>query len=138
MTTKIDRDAWVIVYLAGGMKSGWQDKVIEACKHPHIQFLDPRSHGLTDEDDYTAWDLWAVRQCDYIFGYLEKDNPGGHGLMLEFGAALDATHTRIFVEDEGDERTRFYGMVRAVSHKNFVGFDAGLAYLKERLQEIVE
>lgn len=138
MTIKIDKDAWVIVYLAGGMKSNWQDKVIEACQHKRIQFLDPRSHGLTDEREYTAWDLWAVRQADYVFGYLEKDNPGGHGLMVEFGYGVDAMHELIFVEDEGDERTRFYGMVRSISGESFVGFDRGLAYLKAELEKIVE
>jgi len=134
LTTKIDRDAWVIVYLAGGMKSGWQDKVIEACKHPRIQFLDPRSHGLTDEKDYTEWDLWAVKQSDYMFGYLEKDNPGGHGLMLEFGYGIGAFQTQIFVEDEDDPRTRFFGMARHISTHTFVGFDKGLECLQQLLK----
>lgn len=134
----IDRKAWVIVYLAGGMKSGWQDKVIEECQHKRIQFLDPRSHGLENEKDYTDWDLWAVDQADYVFGYLEKGNPGGHGLMLEFGYGIGAGRKLIFVEDPDDDRTRFYGMVRSISHKSFIGFEHGLAYLKSRLKEHVK
>ena len=134
MTTKINGEAWVIVYLAGGMKSNWQDEVIEACKHPRIQFLDPRDHNLTDEKDYTAWDLWAVQQSDYVFGYLERDNPGGHGLMVEFGYGIGSGRELIFVEDEGDERSRFFGMARAISTHSFVGLDKALAFFKERLK----
>ena len=129
MTVRIDKDAWVVVYLAGGMKSEWQDTVIEKCGHKKIQFLDPREHGLTDERDYTAWDLWAVRQSDYVFGYLEKDNPGGHGLMVEFGYGVGAITHLIFVEDEGDERSRFYGMARTLATEHFTNFDIAIEYL---------
>lgn len=138
MTTKIDGDAWVIVYLAGGMHTGWQDKVIEACEHKRIQFLDPRSSGLTDEDDYTAWDLWAVQQSDYVFGYLAKDNPSGIGLAVEFGYGIGSGRELIFIEDEDDDRTRKFGMLRAISTHNFVGFDKGLDWFKKRMQEHVK
>ena len=133
MTTRIDREAWVIVYLAGGMSSGWQDKVIDACGHKRIQFLDPRDHNLTDEEDYTEWDLWAVKQSDYVFAYMEKDNPGGHGLMLEIGYGMGSMRTLIFIEDEGDPRTRYYGMARAVSGYQFVGLDAAIKWFKTAL-----
>lgn len=131
MITKIDREAWIIVYLAGGMRGGWQDKVIEACKHKRIQFLDPRTHELKDEEDYTKWDLWAVNASDYVFAYMEKDNPGGQGLMLEIGCAMNSGHRKvIFVEDDGDERTRYYGMARQCAHRSFVGFEAALNWFK--------
>lgn len=132
--TTIDREAWVIVYLAGGMRGGWQDKVIDACNHKRIQFLDPRTHHLTEESDYTAWDLWAVNQSDYVFAYMEKDNPSGQGLMLEIGYACNCgTRQIIFVEDEGDERTRYYGMARQCANEHFIGFEAGLNWFKARM-----
>ena len=100
--TKIDPNARVIIYLAGGMRDGWQDEVIKACQaFADIQFLDPRTHGFTEEQDYTAWDLWAVRQSDYVFAYMEKGNPAGQGLMLELGYSSGYAQS-IFVEDEGD------------------------------------
>lgn len=133
--SKIDRDAWVIIYLAGGMHTGWQDKVIEACKHKRIQFLDPRSTGLTNEKEYTAWDLWAVQQSDYIFGYIAKDNPSGIGLAVEFGYGMGNGRELIFIEDEDDERTRKFGMLRAIATHSFVGFDKGLEFFKERMRK---
>lgn len=129
---------WTYIYLAGGMKSGWQDKVIKALDSPRICWLDPRTHNFTEELDYTAWDLRAVAKSDYVFAYLEKDNPGGHGLMLEIGYAIDALHEIIFVEDEGDERTRFYGMARAAAKKSFKDLDKAIAHMKKQLKRCYE
>lgn len=77
-----------VVYLAGGMRSNWQDKVKKA--FPGIMFLDPRDHGAKEEAAYTAWDLTGVELADIVFGYIEKDNPNGAGLALEFGYAAKA------------------------------------------------
>ncbi len=63
------------VYLAGGFKSRWQDTV--KLKVPDIRYLDPRSHGLTRSEEYTAWDLAAIRQSDCVFANLEASNPAG-------------------------------------------------------------
>ena len=67
------------VYLSGGMRSGWQDKVIAEC--PGLEFIDPRDHGLHSSMEY----MLSVRRCDILFAYLEKDNPSGLGLALEVG-----------------------------------------------------
>jgi len=120
-----------IVYLAGGMRSGWQDKVIEACPK-YVTFLDPRSHGLQEAEHYTEWDLDAIRSCNILFGYLEKDNPAGHNLALEIGYAYALKKIIIFVDEKSGTiglSERHTAMLREVSIY-FKKFDDGLPYLK--------
>lgn len=120
-----------VVYLAGGSKSGWQDKVTAAV--PGVIFLDPRDHNLADEHKYTAWDLAAVDRCDIVFGYMEATNPGGSGLAVEFGWGGKAGKKLILVEESGYAQERYFGMVRSLAHKHIRGEDAlaqGIAYLQ--------
>ena len=102
------------VYLAGGMKSGWQDALISSYGSEFI-FIDPRTHGFTSEVEYTAWDLAAVDSCDILFACMEHDNPSGFGMMLEIGYARALGKKIIFVELGDDSRTRMYGMARQSS-----------------------
>ena len=115
------------VYLAGGFRGGWQDRVIEAFNEPFgeyldVEFVDPRKHGLKEEADYTEWDLRAIRECDVVFAVSEHDNPSGYGLMLEIGYAKALGKQIIFCELGSDPvRTRYYGMARVVSDWNCTG-----------------
>jgi len=105
------------VYLAGGMHSGWQDRV--KTQGPSIvRYLDPCTHGLHQEREYTAWDLLALRSADVVFVYFEADNPSGYGLNLEAGFAHALGKTVVFV----DEKTavdpiagRRLGMLRSIA-----------------------
>ena len=63
------------VYLAGGFHSGWQDLV--KARTSNLGFFDPREYKLDTAELYTAWDLNAIRESDWVFAYLEKSNPGG-------------------------------------------------------------
>lgn len=117
------------VYLAGGMRGGWQDRVIEACEGLNVEFFDPRSHGLKDEVEYTHWDLEHVNLADCVFAYVEKDNPSGHGMMLELGYCAGMNWWKIFVEEEDDPRTKYFGMARTISNEAVVGLEAGIERL---------
>lgn len=127
-----------VVYLAGGMKSCWQEEVI--ARVPGAIFIDPRKHDLRTELEYTAWDLAGVDRADAIFGYLEADNPGGAGLALEFGWGGKAGKHLIFVEEPGHPQSRYFGMVRAVADVYVTAEDTGEPVLLrgiERLQHYV-
>ena len=117
------------VYLSGSMKSNWQDRVRETS--PGNTYLDPRSHGLTDEKMYTTWDLAAIREADIIFGYLEADNPAGHNLAFELGFAHALGKPIIFV-NENKRFGRYVGMLRAVSHNYFSSFNDALEYFSNQ------
>jgi hypothetical protein len=119
------------VYLAGGMKSGWQDYVIESCEGLDVEFFDPRTSGCTAEEDYTAWDLEKANESDCLFCYMEIDNPGGHGMMVEMGYCASPTlWYKIFVEDKGDHRSPYYGMARMLCNESFIGLAPAVEALK--------
>lgn len=105
----------VAIYLAGGMRSNWQDAVM-ACLPKGVIWLDPRKSGSTVAEEYTAWDLRAVEMADVVLGYMERTNPNGAGLAMEFGYACrcDDKHL-IYVEDDGFPFARYFGMVKSVA-----------------------
>ena len=131
----IDTSKVSVVYLAGGMKSGWQDRVKKEV--PGLIFIDPREHGLSSEEGYTAWDLAGVERADIVLGFMEADNPGGAGLAVEFGWGARANKVLILVEQEGHAQQRYFGMVRALAYRKFTG-DNGLGNAIALLQEVRE
>lgn len=107
------------VYLAGGMKSGWQDQVksiyfkkTSAESGPFVHpkhklncvFFDPRDNNTRVAQIFTNWDLFYLRQADIVFAYLEADNPSGLGLAAEIGYAKALGQTIIFVNEQTDNR----------------------------------
>jgi hypothetical protein len=115
----IDIRKILVVYLAGGMKNAWQDVVMTAV--PGVIFIDPRNHGLKDEQGYTEWDLAGVEHADIVFGYMEASNPSGSGLAVEFGWGGRAGKLLLLAEQDGYAQQRYFGMVRALAHKKFAG-----------------
>ncbi len=61
-----------IVYLAGGFRTRWQDRVSLL---DGFEFIDPSQHKLTDPKAYTAWDLNAISRADIVLAYLERGWP---------------------------------------------------------------
>lgn len=120
-----------IVYLAGGFKSGWQDKV--KLKVPQFKYLDPRVHGLDKRIEYTIWDLEAVRRCDWVFAYLESSNPGGFALALEVGYAK-ALGKRVILVDEKSfhdpQAAPYLVMVATASDVVFNDLEDGTRFLQ--------
>ena len=104
----------MIIYLAGGMKDGWQDIIMPML--PSHEFLDPRSWSDPNPEIYTERDLSAVRKCDCILVHMNSSNPSGFGLSIELGYAF-ALHKRIFFVDEiiNDWRSRYFGMHRQMA-----------------------
>lgn len=118
-----------VVYLAGGMRSNWQDRVLEAI--PGAIYIDPRRHDLKDEASYTAWDIKGVETADIVFGFMERDNPSGAGLATEFGFAYAKGKTLVYVEERDFPHTRYFGMVRSLT-----GPDNHHATLEEGIQAL--
>jgi len=105
-----------IVYLAGGMRSGWQDVI--KTDIPNAIYIDPRVNKLLDERNYTGYDLSGVIAADIIFAYMERDNPAGHGMAVEIGYAAALGKTIIYVEDTKHPNSRYFGMMRTLSTKH--------------------
>ncbi len=117
-----------IVYLAGGMNSNWQDDV--KAKVKGCIFIDPRDHGLGDENEYTSWDLTGVDIADIIFVYAEIDNPSCIGLAVEVGWAAKSGKTIIYVEPANHPKKASLGMVRALSTAALDSISAGMMELQ--------
>ncbi|WP_367390121.1 nucleoside 2-deoxyribosyltransferase domain-containing protein [Lewinella sp. LCG006] len=121
------------IYLAGGLRSDWQKKVIEAFDDEFI-FFNPREHGLENNSrEYTTWDLHFLGQSDILFGYMETDNPSGYGLALEVGFAKAQGKTIILVDEKSPKDSsfdRYYKMVHDTSNVVFYTLDQGIEYLK--------
>lgn len=105
----------MIIYLAGDMKSGWQDR-FAACAKPEWELIDPRTHGFSDPASYTKWDLDGVRRADVVVAFMGPHNPSGFGLSLEVGFAHALGKRVIFVDGLRDDwRTRYFDMHRQIS-----------------------
>lgn len=115
------------IYLAGGMKSSWQDVAIQAL--PPVEFVDPRKHGLVTEAEYTAWDLAGIRRSDLVLAFMDTDNPSGFGLSLEVGYAHALGIPVWYVCEDLTPRQRFFGMVRAVAARQFDSLQAAVKAL---------
>jgi nucleoside 2-deoxyribosyltransferase len=103
------------VYLAGDMKSGWQDRFAEQVPK-WVELIDPRSHGLPDPAQYTAWDLDGVRRADAVIAYMGAHNPSGFGLCIEAGYAYGLGKRIIFVDEMTvDWRGRYFDMLRQIA-----------------------
>lgn len=126
----------IYVYLAGGMHSNWQDKVINYFSGGDIRFLDPRNHGLTEETEYTAWDLRAIDNSLVVFAYLARDNPSGFGMMLELGYAKAKGKYIIFINDKL-EVENYCGMARAVANFHTHSLVEGMYHLENLKIDVV-
>jgi len=118
------------IYLSGGMKSNWQDKIIEALSdiNARIKFIDPRKNGLKNPVSYTYWDINSIRNSDIIFAYLESDNPSGLGLATEVGYGAGFGCLTIFINEKSkDKHTHFIEEVATLSYRDL---NEGIAMLK--------
>jgi nucleoside 2-deoxyribosyltransferase len=124
------------IYLAGGMSSNWQQKIINKFKNDFIIF-NPRDHELDNSIEYTEWDLFYVKNADILFAFMEKDNPSGFGLTVEVGYAKALGKLIILVDEKSFEDKNFgekFRIVRNSSSIVFDNFDDGVKYLSSFLR----
>jgi hypothetical protein len=122
------------IYLAGGMRTNWQDKVIEAVGFAH-RIFDPRKKGAEKSmtlEEYGTWDLTYVKKCDIVFVYMEKTNPSGIGLACEagFGYGIGKTVITVIEPDNEHQADRYIAFLKKVSHVVFDNLEDGIEYLK--------
>lgn len=123
------------IYLAGGMRSGWQKKVIERLKDRCL-FFNPEDHGLANAKEYTQWDLYFIKQSDIVFAYQEDSNPSGYGIALEIGYAKALNKTIILVDERSQIDSSFsnyFKIVRESSNIVFDNIELGIDYLERFL-----
>lgn len=120
------------IYLAGGLRSNWQQRIIREYQDDFI-FFNPIEHGLeSSSKEYTTWDLHFLEKSDIVFAYLEENNPSGIGLALEVGFAKAKGKTIILVDERSstDKRfERYFRIVHECSSVTFYSIEKGMSYL---------
>jgi|GEM_PF-1346211 len=141
----------VLVYLAGGMKGDWQDKVMEECKdllnEGVVEFFDPRKNPKEPEK-YRAADKEGWEKADIIFGYAESSNPALFAMCIELTGGYYNKAWTIFVDDLKPEsmetpekienekkRQRYLSFVETVTHKKATSLPEGISILKDAIYE---
>lgn len=118
------------IYLAGGMRAGWRDRVSSAA--PGHTYLSPTTHGLADPRLYKAWDLAAIRSSDVFFGYFAADNPSGFGLAVELGYAHALGKLTIYADEKttaAPEIARYLAFLRVTADTTFDTLAEAVAFL---------
>ena len=119
-----------LVYLAGGMYSGWQDRVKKRLGNK-VRYYDPR----TDADQnclakLTVADMENALACDWMLAYFEKGNPSGLGMAAEIGLAR-SKGARIFLVDE---HVHIHGFLASLCTRIYVNLDAAVDVLEKELE----
>lgn len=128
------------VYLAGGMKTGWQDElkfIVDAQLAGSVWWIDPRSWADEHKDPaaYTKRDLQGIRDCSVLFAWMDGRNPSGYGMCLEIGYA-DALGRTIIMADEmkHDWRDRYFDMARECAQIRAQSLFSGASALIQHLR----
>lgn len=107
------------IYISGTTKAGKLRaeiiSIILLCGH---EVLDPASHGMVNEYEYTRWDLDAIDRADLILAFMDSSNPSGYGLNFEVGYGYAKGKDIVYFDQLGNDwRQEYFGMIRAVSTK---------------------
>lgn len=138
----------VQVYLAGGLKTDWQDRVLaEFAGDPRVAFFDPRTvspSGGGRMCEVARAERRALRGAHLVFAYAEKTNAAPIGLAAELGylVGLDLGKTPFSADDHlvvlvdelgtrGMEWLRHFAMAEHYTHR----FIDGIATLRRLIDE---
>jgi len=120
------------IYLAGGFLSGWQDVARNHLEG--YELLDPSIHNIKNPNDYTEWDLAAIRKSDVMLANMEATNPGGYALALEIGYAKALGKYIVLVDQIEDQKTKHYfEMVRQSSDMVFDSLSPAIDFLNNKV-----
>jgi nucleoside 2-deoxyribosyltransferase len=122
----------VKVYLAGGMRSGWQNLVKS---QTNLSFFDPRNketNTFLSINEIGTCDLFYIQQSDIVLAYMEATNPSGIGLAAELGYAKGLGKTVILCIEPNNHhiKDKYLGFLRSVSHVVYTNLDDGILFLK--------
>jgi hypothetical protein len=126
---KEDQSTKPLLYLAGGMYSGWQDKVKRRLGDK-VRYYDPRTDANQDcLADLTVADRDNAKACQIMLAYFEKDNPSGLGMAAEIGMAVGTA--KIYLVDE---HNHIHGFLAALCSRIYTDLDAALNVIEHDLE----
>lgn len=112
------------VYLSGGLRSGWQDKVKDV---EGYEFFDPR-----EKDSGSEWNLTKISECDIFLANIEKTNPSGIGAAFELGYAKGVGKQIILVVEDGNGviSERYLDFIKSYADENYSNLEDAILALK--------
>jgi len=127
----------VKVYLAGGMRSGWQNLVKS---QTNLSFFDPRNKETNTAlsiNEIGTCDLFYIQQSDIVLAYMEATNPSGIGLAAEMGYAKGLGKTVILCIEPNNHhiKDKYLDFLHNVSHVVYTNLDDGISFLKKMNNE---
>jgi nucleoside 2-deoxyribosyltransferase len=126
------------VYTAGGFHGDWRERINKILAEKFI-VLDPFSKEFDSSkgerkhlsyEEYTVWDLWAIRTADIVFVYSQRTNPG-QGYIVEAGYAKGLGKTVILVREENNEHMpdKYLNFIDCVADFVCHDFNEGVEFL---------
>ena len=126
------------IYTAGGFHGDWRE-VFNNTLGDRFTILDPFSKEFDSEkgerkrlsyEEYSAWDLWAIRTADVVFVYSEKTNPG-QGYIVEAGYAKGLGKTVVLVRELENEHMpdRYLQFIECVADFVCNDFPTGVEFV---------
>lgn len=113
------------VYLSGTLKIDWRESIMEA--FPDVEFFDPSTHGLTDPQHYTNWNLSHINDCDVVFAFLSESS-SGIGVSAEIGFATVLNKKIILVDMKENPSCKYIQSLATVTTDSLTN---GVHLLKE-------
>lgn len=121
------------IYLAGGFRSGWQDRVLTLIGDASCTIIDPREGDVTEPYLYTPKDLGQILLSDMVLLYLENSNPGGENAIFEAGVAIGLGKRLVFVNEWARLHDRYISMILHVAEFTTRDLDTAVFYIKGQL-----
>lgn len=124
------------IYLAGGFRSNWQDKIKAI---DGFIFLDPKAKERPNNtitpmsvNEYGTWDLHFIKQSDIVFAFVERTNPSCIGLSVECGYAKGLNKTIILVLEPNHETIKdsYLQFLNKSASITFETLQQGIDYLQ--------
>ena len=97
------------VFLSGGTRGDWQDKVKAAFPDGEHSFFDPRTLRHLELREIAATERSWLDQCDVLFFYLEASNPSGLGSAFEVGFCTAKGIPVVFIDEKQTTHTQWLG-----------------------------
>ena len=128
------------IYLAGGMRSNWRERMIKEC--PNIEFLCPKS-TFRSQDEWWTYDKVMINTCDVVLIYIEKGKWAPIGMVIEEGMAYGLGKPVILVNErycdgirrEGEspeeQLARYLKCTESFCDILFTSLDQAIEYLKK-------
>ena len=124
------------IYLAGGFRSNWQERVKNHLKGKFILY-NPREKEYSGSErfpmslnEYGSWDLHHIKMSDIVFIYVERTNPGvAHLIEASYAKGLGKTVILVLEPNNKHIEDRYLEFIKLISDVAFDNIEDGLNFL---------